>query len=155
MELLSASGDVPAVLDDVSAFRRVYVVDEQPGQPGGFAFGIHVEQAGNLVVSGGGVFLGGHHLVEDKSFDALVQMSDAHIADGLPVLSHGCLHGTVGVYHIGGLDDGAFFQRAFDKGFARAAAVFASVQGNGGVIATEFLPVGDLAVVNGNRPVPQ
>ena len=75
-------------------------------------------------------------------------MPDSHIADGLLVLRHGGLHCAVGVHHVGGLHDGALVQRALHEHLAGAAAVFAGVQGDGGVGSAELLPVGDLAVVD-------
>ena len=75
-------------------------------------------------------------------------MADAHITDAQLVLADGRLHGAVGVHHIGGSHDGAFLQGLFHKDFTGAAAVFAGVQGDGGVGSAEFLPVGDLAGVN-------
>ena len=72
-------------------------------------------------------------------------MADAHITDAQLVLADGRLHGAVGVHHIGGSHDGAFFQGLFHKDFTGAAAVFAGVDRDGGVSAAQGLPVGDLA----------
>ena len=72
-------------------------------------------------------------------------MTDAHIADGVGILSNGGLHGAVGIHHVRALHGRALVEGAFFKGFAGAAAVFAHVERNGSVLAAEFLPVGDLA----------